>query len=53
MSKALLHSLHPLISVGIDRMRLGVDDGAELNNKLLKAAEIQVETLSLIQHLDV
>jgi hypothetical protein len=40
MAQTLFDCLHPLISVGIYRMSLRIDDGAELYDELLESTKI-------------
>lgn len=50
MAKAFLDDFNALIGICIDSVSLSVSQGTKLDYKLLKAIEIQLLSLPLLQH---
>lgn len=53
MSKIFFDRLNSFIRVCIYRVSLGIDNGTELNDKLLKAKEIEIHSLTFIEQFNI
>lgn len=47
MPETFFDNFHSFISIGIDGMSFGVDQGTKLNDKLLKPIKVKLLSLSL------